>query len=98
MVQSYLEGVGWGLEQLREARAELREVSHTLQKVSAEAKKSVKGASALENLQEVTDDHCQLLAAVSNLPRLYLGDWCTLHYRSDLSITVVGLYSLIANG
>ncbi|XP_012677756.2 exocyst complex component 3-like protein [Clupea harengus] len=72
VVQSYLEGVGWGLEQLREARAELREVSHTLQKVSAEAKKSVKGASALENLQEVTDDHCQLLAAVSNLPRLYL--------------------------
>ncbi|KAL2093483.1 hypothetical protein ACEWY4_010795 [Coilia grayii] len=72
VVQSYLEGVGWGLEQLREARADLRDVSHTLQKVGAEAKRSVTGASNLESLQELADNHCQLLAAVSNLPRLYL--------------------------
>ncbi|KAG5273438.1 hypothetical protein AALO_G00151310 [Alosa alosa] len=72
VVQSYLEGVGWGLEQLRDAREELREVSHTMQKVSAEAQKAVSGASALQELQEVADNHCQLLAAVSNLPRLYL--------------------------
>lgn len=76
VVQSYLEGVGWGLEQLREARAELRDVSHTLQKVTGEAQKAVSGAAALEELQQVADNHCQLLAAVSNLPRLYLGEWC----------------------
>ncbi|XP_019129106.1 exocyst complex component 3-like protein [Larimichthys crocea] len=71
MVQSYLEGVGWGLEQLREARAELKEVSHALKKAGLEANRNTDGVKSLERLREVSVNHCQLLAAVSNLPRLY---------------------------
>uniref|UniRef100_A0A3Q3IQP8 Exocyst complex component 3-like protein n=1 Tax=Monopterus albus TaxID=43700 RepID=A0A3Q3IQP8_MONAL len=71
MVQSYLEGVGWGLEQLREARSELTEVSHTLKKAALESSRNVEGVMSLERLREVSVNHHQLLAAVSNLPRLY---------------------------
>lgn len=74
MVQSYLEGVGWGLEQLQEARAELREVSHALRKAGRESNQNAEGVKALERLREVSVNHCQLLAAVSNLPRLYSGE------------------------
>ncbi|KAF1387346.1 hypothetical protein PFLUV_G00104480 [Perca fluviatilis] len=71
MVQSYLEGVGWGLEQLREARAELKEVSHALKKAGLESNRNAEGVKSLERLREVSVNHRQLLAAVSNLPRLY---------------------------
>lgn len=71
VVQSYLEGVGWGLEQLREARAELKEVSHALGKAGVESSRNAEGVKALEMMREVSVNHCQLLAAVSNLPRLY---------------------------
>ncbi|KAM6925848.1 exocyst complex component 3-like protein [Lycodopsis pacificus] len=71
MVQSYLEGVGWGLQQLREARFELREVSHTLKKAGLESSRNAEGVESLERLREVFVSHRQLLAAVSNLPRLY---------------------------
>ncbi|XP_037306710.1 exocyst complex component 3-like protein [Pungitius pungitius] len=71
MVQSYLEGVGWGLEQLREARMELREVSHALKKAGLESSRNAEGVKTLEGLREVSVSHRQLLAAVSNLPRLY---------------------------
>ncbi|XP_029010640.1 exocyst complex component 3-like protein isoform X2 [Betta splendens] len=71
MAQSYLEGVGWGLEQLREARAELREASHTLKKAAVESIQNAEGGASLERLREVSINHCQLLATVSNLPRLY---------------------------
>ncbi|KAM8893179.1 exocyst complex component 3-like protein isoform 2-T2 [Spinachia spinachia] len=71
MVQSYLEGVGWGLEQLREARFELREVSHGLKKAGLESGCNAGGVKTLEGLREVSVSHRQLLAAVSNLPRLY---------------------------
>ncbi|XP_071767354.1 exocyst complex component 3-like protein isoform X1 [Centroberyx gerrardi] len=71
VVQSYLEGVGWGLEQLREARAELKEVSHALRKAGLESNRNAEGVKSLETLREVSVNHCQLLAAVSNLPRLY---------------------------
>ncbi|KAM3609647.1 uncharacterized protein V6R79_018128 [Siganus canaliculatus] len=71
MVQSYLEGVGWGLEQLREARTELREVSHTLKKAELESNGNTEAMKSLEKLREVSVHHCQLVAAVSNLPRLY---------------------------
>lgn len=73
MVQSYLEGVGWGLEQLREARAELKEVSHALKKAGLESNRNAEGVKSLERLREVSVNHRQLLAAVSNLPRLYSG-------------------------
>uniref|UniRef100_A0A3Q3LZJ7 Exocyst complex component 3-like 1 n=1 Tax=Mastacembelus armatus TaxID=205130 RepID=A0A3Q3LZJ7_9TELE len=71
MVQSYLEGVGWGLEQLREARTELKEVSHTLKKAGLETNGNAEGVKSLERLRDVSVNHRQLLAAVSNLPRLY---------------------------
>ncbi|XP_006809171.2 exocyst complex component 3-like protein [Neolamprologus brichardi] len=71
MVQSYLEGVGWGLEQLREARTELREVSRDLKKAGLESDQNTEGGRSLERLREVSANHSQLLAAVSNLPRLY---------------------------
>lgn len=71
VVQSYLEGVDWGLGQLREARAELSEASHDLHKASLESKKNSEEVTVLETLREMSINHCQLLAAVSNLPRLY---------------------------
>lgn len=74
MVQSYLEGVGWGLEQLQEARAELKEVSHALKKAGLESNQNAEGLKSLERLREVSVNHYQLLAAVSNLPRLYAGE------------------------
>lgn len=71
MVQSYLEGVGWGLEQLREARVELNQVSQALKKAGQESDQNLEGLKSLERLREVSVQHRQLLAAVSNLPRLY---------------------------
>uniref|UniRef100_A0A1A8CBU4 Exocyst complex component 3-like 1 n=1 Tax=Nothobranchius kadleci TaxID=1051664 RepID=A0A1A8CBU4_NOTKA len=71
MVQSYLEGVGWGLEQLREARTELKEVSHTLKAAGLESDGNMDCVKSLDRLREVSINHRQLLAAVSNLPRLY---------------------------
>lgn len=71
MVQSYLEGVGWGLEQLREARSELSQVSQALKKAGLESDQNLEGVKSLERLREVSVQHRQLVAAVSNLPRLY---------------------------
>lgn len=73
MVQSYLEGVDWGLEQLRGARAELQEVSQALKIAGRESTQSWEGMKSLEKLREVSVNHQQLVAAVSNLPRLYSG-------------------------
>lgn len=74
MVQSYLEGVGFGLEQLQEARAELMRVSQALKKTGLEFNHSTDGLRSLEKLREVSVHHRQLLTAVSNLPRLYTGE------------------------
>lgn len=74
MVQSYLEGVGWGLEQLQEAKAEVMQVSQALKKTGLESNHSTDGVRSLEKLREVSVHHQQLLTAVSNLPRLYSGD------------------------
>ncbi|KAM6946376.1 exocyst complex component 3-like protein [Aplochiton taeniatus] len=71
VVQSYLEGVGWGLQQLHEARVDLEDVSHTLRKAGLESGQNSEGTKALDTLRELSINHCQLLAAVSNLPRLY---------------------------
>ncbi|XP_036423986.1 exocyst complex component 3-like protein [Colossoma macropomum] len=71
VVQSYLEGVDWGLGQLREARAELREASHSMHKARLECSQNAEAIVTLETLREISTNHCQLLAAVSNLPRLY---------------------------
>lgn len=74
MVRSYLEGVGWGLEQLQDARAELMTVSQALKKTELESSRSTDGEKSLEKLREVSVHHRQLLTAVRNLPRLYAGD------------------------
>lgn len=73
VVQSYLEGVDWGLGQLREACAELREVSQDMNLVRLESRKNAESINALDTLRETSINHCQLLAAVTNLPHLYSG-------------------------
>lgn len=73
VVQSYLEGVDWGLGQLREARAELREVSHAMNLVRLESSKNAENINSLDALRDTSIDHCQLLAAVTNLPHLHSG-------------------------
>ncbi|XP_066569976.1 exocyst complex component 3-like protein [Amia ocellicauda] len=69
VVQSYLEGVGWGLEQLRGARGAVREVSCALGEVQREWS-AAGGFLSLERLREVASEHERLRTAVSNLPRL----------------------------
>ncbi|TSQ92641.1 Exocyst complex component 3-like protein [Bagarius yarrelli] len=71
VVQSYLEGVDWGLGQLREARAEVREVSRAMKLVRMESSKNAESINALDTLKETSINHCQLLAAVTNLPHLH---------------------------
>ncbi|MCJ8734402.1 hypothetical protein PDJAM_G00234830 [Pangasius djambal] len=71
VVQSYLEGVDWGLGQLREARAELTEVSQAMNLVRLESSKNAESINALDTLRETSINHCQLLAAVTNLPHLH---------------------------
>lgn len=76
MVQSYIDGVSWGLEQLGEAQAKLSEVTHILKKVGLESSYNTEGLESLETLKEVSVNHRQLLAAVGNLPQLYSGLCC----------------------
>ncbi|XP_058254087.1 exocyst complex component 3-like protein isoform X2 [Hemibagrus wyckioides] len=71
VVQSYLEGVDWGLGQLREARTELREVSHAMNLVRLESRKNAESINALDMLRETSTNHSQLLAAVTNMPHLH---------------------------
>ncbi|XP_019720848.1 exocyst complex component 3-like protein isoform X1 [Hippocampus comes] len=71
MVHSYLEEVGWGMEQLREAQAELSEPSQTLKKAGVEFNRNQDEMKSLERLREVSVNHRQLFTAVSYLPRLY---------------------------
>ncbi|XP_015223423.2 exocyst complex component 3-like protein isoform X1 [Lepisosteus oculatus] len=69
-VQSHLEGVGWGLEQLRSAREAAREAARALEEARAGSRENAEGFRSLDHLREVAFRHEQLLAAVSNLPRL----------------------------
>ncbi|KAG7473223.1 hypothetical protein MATL_G00093300 [Megalops atlanticus] len=71
VVQSYLEGVGRGLQHLRHARAELRDATLSLSDAAAAARRNAEGSRPLDALREEAARHRQLLAAVSNLPRLY---------------------------
>nr|XP_023673022.1 exocyst complex component 3-like protein isoform X1 [Paramormyrops kingsleyae] len=71
MVQTYLEGIDRGLKQLREARLELKEVSCSLAEVKAEGFQNAEGTETLAVLRGASISHAQLLAAVSNLPRLH---------------------------
>ncbi|CAL8262618.1 unnamed protein product [Merluccius merluccius] len=71
VVQSYLEGVGWGLRQLQESRVELGDASRALQKAGSESSRNAEVMRSMETLRELSCSHYQLLATVSNLPRLY---------------------------
>ncbi|XP_036391446.1 exocyst complex component 3-like protein [Megalops cyprinoides] len=71
VVQSYLEGVGRGLQHLRHARAELRDAALSLAEAEAAARRSAEASRPLDALREAAGRHGQLRAAVSNLPRLY---------------------------
>ncbi|XP_051916820.1 exocyst complex component 3-like protein isoform X5 [Hippocampus zosterae] len=73
MVHSYLEEVGWGMVQLREALAELSEPSQTLKKAGVEFNRNQDEMKSLERLRAVSVNHRQLFTAVSYLPRLYSG-------------------------
>lgn len=74
MVQSYLEGVGWGLRQLQEARVELGDASRALQCAVSESSRHAEVVRSMDTLRELSCSHYQLLATVSNLPRLYSGE------------------------
>ncbi|CAL8293078.1 unnamed protein product [Boreogadus saida] len=71
VVQSYLEGVGWGLRLLQESRVELGDASRALQKAVSESDHNAEVVCSMETLRELSCSHYQLLATVSNLPRLY---------------------------
>ncbi|KAJ3596640.1 hypothetical protein NHX12_003044 [Muraenolepis orangiensis] len=71
VVQSYLEGVGWGLRQLQESRVELGDASRSLLRAGAESSRNAEVVRSMETLRELSCSHYQLLATVSNLPRLY---------------------------
>ncbi|KAG7281545.1 hypothetical protein CRUP_007579 [Coryphaenoides rupestris] len=73
VVQSYLEGVGWGLRQLQESRVELGDASRTLQCAVSESCRHAEVVRSMDTLRELSCSHYQLLATVSNLPRLYSG-------------------------
>ncbi|XP_055083301.1 exocyst complex component 3-like protein [Periophthalmus magnuspinnatus] len=71
MVDSYIDGVGWGVEKLHDARAELHEGILLLRKAEQNSSWNTDVGQSLVKLREVSMRHSQLLAAVDNLPRLY---------------------------
>uniref|UniRef100_A0AAV2MPH9 Neutrophil cytosol factor 4 n=1 Tax=Knipowitschia caucasica TaxID=637954 RepID=A0AAV2MPH9_KNICA len=71
MVQSYIDGVGWGVEKLHGARAALSEGTHLLKKAEQDIRWNTRRGECLVKLQEVSVRHTQLVAAVHNLPHLY---------------------------
>ncbi|XP_020789338.1 exocyst complex component 3-like protein [Boleophthalmus pectinirostris] len=71
MVDAYIDGVGWGVEKLHEARAELHKGTRLLRKAEQNSSWNTDVTQSLEKLREVSVRHSQLLAAVDNLPRLY---------------------------
>ena len=89
VVQSYLEGVGWGLRLLQESRVELGDASRALQKAVSESDHNAEVVCSMETLRELSCSHCQLLATVSNLPRLYSGEWSSRRRPSSRGETVL---------
>ena len=84
VVQSYLEGVGWGLRQLQESRVELGDASRSLQRAVSESNHNAEVVSSMETMRELSCTHHQLLATVSNLPRLYSGEWSSARRRASM--------------
>ncbi|XP_066493368.1 exocyst complex component 3-like protein isoform X2 [Tiliqua scincoides] len=70
-VQSYLEGVSMGLEQLHSARTDVQHVHQTLESVCKELASSADSFQSLQLLQNVAMEHAQLGSVVQALPRLF---------------------------
>ncbi|XP_077166208.1 exocyst complex component 3-like protein isoform X2 [Paroedura picta] len=70
-VQSYLEGMSLGLEQLRSALAEVRHVRQALESARQELASSAESFQKLRPLREVALEHTQLGSVHRALPRLF---------------------------
>ncbi|XP_072925817.1 exocyst complex component 3-like protein isoform X1 [Hemitrygon akajei] len=70
-VQSYLEGVGTGLGQLRTSLDDVRAVCRTMVEVQEECQNKVNGFESLSQLSGLVSDHVQLSTAVHNLHQVF---------------------------
>ncbi|XP_062997069.1 exocyst complex component 3-like protein [Elgaria multicarinata webbii] len=70
-VQSYLEGVSMGLEQLHSALADVHYVQQELETVQQDLESGTNSFSTLQQLREVAVEHAQLGAVVQTLPQLF---------------------------
>ncbi|XP_062922733.1 exocyst complex component 3-like protein [Mobula hypostoma] len=70
-VQSYLEGVGTGLGQLRTSLDDVRAVCRTMVEVHEECQNKVNGFESLSQLSGLVSDHVQLATAVHNLHQVF---------------------------
>ncbi|XP_051884274.1 exocyst complex component 3-like protein isoform X2 [Pristis pectinata] len=70
-VQSYLEGVGTGLGQLRTSLDDIRAVCRTMVEVREECQNKVNGFESLGQLSGLVSDHVQLATAVHNLHQVF---------------------------
>ncbi|XP_067905842.1 exocyst complex component 3-like protein isoform X2 [Heterodontus francisci] len=70
-VQSYLEGVGTGLGQLRTSLDDVRAVRRTLVEVREDWQNKVNGFEGLGQLYSLASDHVQLATAVHNLQQVF---------------------------
>ncbi|XP_055504658.1 exocyst complex component 3-like protein isoform X1 [Leucoraja erinacea] len=70
-VQSYLEGVGTGLGQLRASLDDIRAVGRTMVEVQEECQNKVNGFESLGQLSSLVSDHVQLSTAVHHLHQVF---------------------------
>ncbi|XP_067853761.1 exocyst complex component 3-like protein [Heptranchias perlo] len=70
-VQSYLEGVGTGLGQLRASLDDVRTVCRTLVEVREDWQNKINGFEGLGQLRGLVSDHVQLATAVHNLQQVF---------------------------
>uniref|UniRef100_UPI00398F5A3B exocyst complex component 3-like protein n=1 Tax=Pristiophorus japonicus TaxID=55135 RepID=UPI00398F5A3B len=70
-VQSYLEGVGTGLGQLRSSLNDVRTVHRTLVEVREDWQNKINGFEGMRQLSGLVSDHVQLATAVHNLQQVF---------------------------
>ncbi|XP_042294669.1 exocyst complex component 3-like protein isoform X2 [Sceloporus undulatus] len=70
-VQSYLEGVSMGLEQLHSAITDILQVQKELGSVRQDLTSSVSSFQTLQRIQEMVVEHAQLSSVVQTLPKLF---------------------------
>ncbi|XP_048371549.1 exocyst complex component 3-like protein [Sphaerodactylus townsendi] len=98
-VQSYLEGMSTGLEQLHSALADIHHVRQALESVQQELASSAGSFQSLQLLREVALEHTQLGSVVSTLPQLFsvhklLSESFNLLQRQHLLEAHMGLMNL----